>query len=207
MKNLSPFYRTLKWALEETWPMLSLFLVIITVTRITDIMINKKKIVLYRDILTLLSIIYILMLYFLLLSTEFATTGVNLIPFREMTRYSIGSKSFFYNVIGNIVLFIPFGFIICDFFKGKKIKHVVIPSFITSLSAELIQFQIGRAFDVDDVILNTLGALIGFMIYISIQQIRKKLPEVLQKNWFYNIFAVLLLTVVVLVIGGIWWWH
>ena len=207
MKNLSPFYQTLKWALVETWPMLALLIVIITITRFSDIIINKKKIVLYRDILSLLSIMYILMLYFLLLSTEFAASGVNLIPFREMSRYSIGSKSFFYNVIGNIALFIPFGFIVSDFVKGRKIIHVVIPSFVTSLTAELIQFQIGRAFDVDDIILNTMGALIGFMIYISLQQIRKLLPNALKKNWFYNIFAILLLALVVVVIGGIWWWH
>ena len=207
MKNLSPFYQTLKWALEETWPMLMLFLVILTVTRITDIIINKKKIVLYRDILTLLSISYILMLYFLLLSTDFAASGMNYIPFREMTRYSIGSKSFFYNVIGNIALFIPFGFIISEFLKAKKISHVIIPSFIISLSAEIIQLKIGRAIDVDDIILNTVGALIGFMIYISLREINNKLPEVLKKNWFYNIFAILLLAGVIIIIGGIWWWN
>ncbi len=207
MKNLSPFYQTLKWALEETWPMLMLFLVILTVTRITDIIINKKKIILYRDILTLLSIIYILMLYFLLLSTDFAASGMNYIPFREMTRYSIGSKSFFYNVIGNIALFIPFGFIISEFLKAKKISHVIIPSFIISLSAEIIQLKIGRAIDVDDIILNTVGALIGFMIFISLREINNKLPEVLKKNWFYNIFAILLLAGVIIIIGGIWWWN
>ena len=204
MGNLSPFHSTLKWALESTWPMLTLFLVIIMISRISFIIINKEKVVLYKDVFILLSILYLLMLYFMLLSTEYSTSGVNLYIFREMSRYNIGSKSFFYNVIGNIVLFVPFGFILSYFIKAKKIRHVVIPSFIVSLSAEIIQYQIGRAFDVDDVLLNTLGALIGFMIYISLREIKYKLPEFLRKNWFYNTLSIILLIGVIMLIVSIW---
>ena len=205
MENLSPFYKTLKWALEEIWPMLTLFLIIILVVRITDVIINKKSIIIYRDILSLLSVIYLLVLYFLLLSTEFALSGINFMPFREMTRYSIGSKSFYYNVVGNIAVFIPFGFIIGDAIKAKKIKHVLIPCMIVSLSVELIQLVIGRAFDVDDIILNSLGGLIGFLIYISLQLLKNHLPSFLQKNWFYNTIAILLLTGVAIAISALWW--
>ena len=141
----------------------------------------------------------------MLLSTDYSISGINLYLFREMARYSIGSKSFFYNVVGNIILFIPFGFILSYFVKAKKIKHVVIPSFIVSLSAELIQYQIGRAFDVDDILLNTIGALIGFMIYISMREIKYKLPEILRKDWFYNTLAILLLVGVSMLIVSIWW--
>lgn len=204
MGNLSPFHSTLKWALESTWPMLTLFLVIIMISRISYIIINKEKVVLYKDIFILLSILYLLMLYFMLLSTEYSTSGVNLHIFREMSRYRIGSKSFFYNVIGNIILFVPFGFILSNSIKAKKIRHIIIPSFIVSLSAEIIQYQIGRAFDVDDVLLNTMGALIGFMIYISMREIKYKLPEFLRKDWFYNILSILLLIGVILLIISIW---
>ncbi len=204
MGNLSPFHSTLKWALQSTWPMLTLFIVIIMISRISFIIINKEKVVLYKDIFILLSILYLLMLYFMLLSTDFSISGVNLYLFREMTRYSIGSKAFVYNVIGNIALFVPFGFILSYFIKAKKIRHVVIPSFIVSLSAELIQYQIGRAFDVDDILLNTIGALIGFMVYISLREIKYKLPDFLQKNWFYNTLAILLLIGVIMLIISIW---
>ena len=204
MGNLSPFHSTLKWALESTWPMLTLFIVIIMISRISYIIINKKKVVLYKDVFILLSILYLLMLYFMLLSTEYSTSGVNLHIFREMSRYSIGSKSFFYNVMGNIALFVPFGFILSYFIKANKIRHVIIPSFIVSFSAEIIQYQIGRAFDVDDIILNTTGALIGFMIYISLREIKHKLPEFLQKNWFYNTLSIILLAGVIMLIVSIW---
>lgn len=204
MSNLSPFHSTLKWALESTWPMLALFIVVITISRISYIVINKKKVLLYKDIFVLLSVLYLLMLYFMLLSTEFSSSGSNLYLFREMARYKIGSKSFFYNVIGNIALFVPFGFILSYFVKARKIKHVVIPTFIVSLSAELIQYQIGRAFDVDDILLNTMGALIGFMIFISLREIKSKLPDVLKRNWFYNTLSILMLIGVIMLIISIW---
>ena len=121
-----------------------------------------------------------------------------------MARYKIGSKSFFYNVIGNIALFVPFGFILSYFVKARKIKHVVIPTFIVSLSAELIQYQIGRAFDVDDILLNTMGALVGFMIFISLREIKSKLPDVLKRNWFYNTLSILMLIGVIMLIISIW---
>ena len=205
MENLSPFYKTLRWAFKEIWPMLALFIIIIAVIRFTDIIINKKKIILYRDILSLISICYILLMYFLLLSTEFASSGVNFIPFREMARYDIGSKAFFYNVIGNIAVFIPFGFIISDLVKAKRIRHVVIPSILVSLSVECIQLFIGRAFDVDDIILNSLGGLLGFIIYISLYELREKLPNFLKKNWFYNIISVIMLVALGIIISSLWW--
>ena len=93
-----------------------------------------------------------ILLYYLLLSTEEASSGFNIMPFTEITRYKIGSKSFFYNVIGNIVLFIPFGYIISDYLKSKKIGCIFVLSAIVSLTAEVIQYNIGRAFDVDDIL-------------------------------------------------------
>ncbi len=205
MSNLSPFQSTFKWALESTWPMLCLFIVILVVSRLSYIIINKKRIVLYNDIFVLVSILYVLLLYFMLLSTDYASLGINLYPYREMSRYVIGSTAFFYNVIGNILIFIPFGFILSHSIKASRIKHIVIPSFIVSLSVEIVQYYIGRTFDVDDVILNTVGALVGFMIYISFRHFRDKLPNSLKKEWFYNTLAVLTLLGGIIFIISIWW--
>ena len=177
MKNLSPFYDTFYWAIKNTWPMLTLFIVILTVLKVTHVIINKEKMTLYKEFYNLLAIIYILLLYFLLLSTENASSGFNFVPFREMTRYSIGSTSFFYTVIGNIGLVVPFGYFVSDYLKAKKTSHILIVSILISLTAELIQYKIGRAFDVDDIILNVVGAIIGFMCYISVIAIKHHLPK------------------------------
>ena len=129
---------------------------------------------------------------------------MNFTPFKEMTRYSIGSKAFFYNVIGNIVLFIPFGYFVSDYLKAKKIHHILIPSVLISLTAELIQYKIGRAFDIDDIILNFLGAILGFMCYISMRAIKNHLPKILQNNIFYNILAIIVIIIIIALFGSIW---
>ena len=143
MGNFLTFFDTLKYTLINTWPMLVLFIVILTVVRLSNVIINKEKFVFYQDFYRLLGILYILLLYYLLLTTEGASRGVNFIPFTEMTRYSLGSKSFFYNVIGNIALFIPFGFFVTGTVKAKKISEITIITLIISLTAELIQYRIG----------------------------------------------------------------
>lgn len=204
MDNLSPFYETFYWAINNTWPMLTLFTIIMLVLKITKVIINKDHFTFYKEFYNLLFIIYILLLYYLLLSTEKAASGINFIPFKEMTRYNIGSKLFFYNVIGNIVLFIPFGYFVSDYLKAKKIHHILIVSILISLTAETIQYKIGRAFDIDDIILNVLGAIIGFMCYISMRAIKNHLPKFLQNNIFYNIIAIIILIMIIFLFGSIW---
>lgn len=204
MQNLTPFYETLYNTLSNTWPMLTLFIAIITILKLTRVFINNDKFIFYKEFYNLLFIIYILLLYYLLLGTENASSGMNFIPFKEITRYSIGSKSFFYNVIGNIVLFIPFGYFVSDYLKAKKTHQILIVSTLISLTAELIQYKIGRAFDVDDIILNVLGAILGFMCYISIRAIKNHLPSILRSNWFYNLLAIIVIIIIVLLFGNIW---
>ena len=201
MGNFLTFFDTLKYTLINTWPMLALFIVILTVVRLSNVIINKEKFVFYQDFYRLLGILYILLLYYLLLSTEGASRGVNFIPFTEMTRYSLGSKSFFYNVIGNIALFIPFGFFVTGTVKAKKLSEITIITIIISLTAELIQYRIGRAFDVDDIILNTTGSILGFVVYSGVSGIASKLPKFLQNNIFYNILAVLVLIGIILLLS------
>jgi|SRR5882672_1285489 len=75
------------------------------------------------------------------------------------------------NTLGNIALFLPFGILlplVSDRFHGMK--RVVLLAAGVSLSIETIQFLsrfIGspRAVDIDDVLLNTLGAWLGFVVY------------------------------------------
>lgn len=204
MTSLKPFFETLRTTLAASWPMLTLFIVILAVMRISQIIINKEKITFYKEFYDLLTIIYVLLLYQMLLSTENASSGINIIPFKEITRYEIGSTLFFYNVIGNIALFIPFGYFMSDKLKAKKTTHIIIISAIISLTAELIQYKIGRAFDIDDVLLNVTGAIIGYFVYTIIQQIKHKLPNALKNNIFYNILAILVILIIIIIFGSIW---
>ncbi len=70
-------------------------------------------------------------------------------------------------VIGNILMFIPFGFLLPTVFKRlSSFKKAVIIIFSFSFSIEFIQYFIGRSSDIDDLILNTLGGSLGFMLYV-----------------------------------------
>lgn len=204
MRNLTPFYETLYNTINNTWPMLTLFIAIIIILKLTKVFIHNDKFIFYKEVYSLLFIVYILLLYYLLLGTENASSGMNFIPFKEITRYSIGSKAFFYNVIGNIVLFIPFGYFVSDYLKAKKTHQILIVSTLISLTAELIQYKIGRAFDVDDIILNVLGAILGFMCYISIRAMKNHLPSLLRSNWFYNLLAIIVIIIIIFLFGNIW---
>ena len=53
--------------------------------------------------------------------------------------------------------------------------------------------NIGRSFDIDDIILNVCGGIIGYYIYKFKEKIKNIIPEFLKKNWIYNILWVLIL--------------
>ena len=186
-------------SIDNMWPMLTIFLVVIAVVRVAAIKNNNEKLVFYKEFSNLLFIIYILLLYELLTRAELNTVrGYNLVPFSEMFRYEIGSTSFYLNVVGNIVIFIPFGYLISTYIKPKRILSILIVSVISSATVEFVQLCIGRSFDVDDIILNSLGAIIGFLIYIGLGAIKKHLPGIFKKDIIYNILCFIILIIMVL---------
>ena len=205
MEKINSFIYTFKTAINEIWPMLTLLLIIYVVIRITYLLIHREHFCFYKEIYFLLTITYVLFLYYLLLGLENpASYGVNMIPFREITRYKIGSNLFVYNVIGNIAVFIPFGLFLNNILKSKRVIYTILIAIIISLTAEVIQYKIGRAFDVDDVILNTFGAVIGYYIYRLIMFTNDKLPEFFRKSWFYNIICILILSAFIVFMLFVW---
>ena len=77
-------------------------------------------------------------------------------------------------IIINIVMFIPIGFLLpCCFKLYEKYRCVLITAVIASVSIELLQliFRIGL-FETDDVINNVFGAMIGLGIYIVVKKVK-----------------------------------
>jgi len=98
--------------------------------------------------------------------------GYNLKPFKTINAFmdphpSTSFASRFYNMAGNIALFIPFGFLFPLVFQNRRgFGTVVIAAFLLSLFYEVFQFITGIGqFDVDDLILNTLGGIIGYILF------------------------------------------
>lgn len=84
---------------------------------------------------------------------------INYIPFSDFSMS---------NMIGmalNIVMFIPFGAFLPIYFKYfRKARRTVLAGFLMSLSIEVLQLFTFRATDVDDLMMNTIGALAGYGI-------------------------------------------
>ncbi len=178
--------------LKDIWPMLTIFLVVIVSIRLTYLHVNHERFVFYREFLNLVFVIYALLLYNLLTNSELNdVSGFNLIPFTEIMRYKIGTTGFYWNVIGNVLLFLPFGYFVSGYVKATKVSHILGISFITSATVEFVQYFIGRSFDVDDILLNVVGAILGFLLYIGFTAIKRHLPRFFRSDTFYNILCFL----------------
>ena len=138
---------------------------------------------------SLISLIaYFWLLFEILTMTELnGSGGMNLTPFSEILRYEIGTKMFNYNVLGNIIIFLPFGYLIGQYVNPKNIVPVIITTLLTSGVVEFVQLKIGRSFDIDDIILNVVGGIIGYLLYIGLTAINRHLPDFLKSDLVYNI--------------------
>lgn len=155
-----------------TWPMIALTCVVLISLRVAYLIRNKKKLIFHQDLTMLMFIVYILCLFQIVTTQDVSGEhGINITLFKELTRYELGSRLFYRNVIGNIALFIPFGFFTSFYLKLEKKRFVIFLTMLVSLVIEFIQLNIGRAFDVDDIILNVVGGFLGYLIYRILDKI------------------------------------
>lgn len=86
-----------------------------------------------------------------------------------------GSVDILIQILANIILFIPLGFLLpCCFAKCRRYRYTILSVAILSLTIELIQgiARIGL-FEMDDIIHNTLGACIGAGLYAIVRCLRE----------------------------------
>ena len=74
----------------------------------------------------------------------------------------------------SVIATIVFVFFLCIYNRKNKLKIMTITSVLFSLFIECTQYFSGRYFDIDDIIWNTIGAIIGLLIYSFIQKIASK---------------------------------
>ena len=190
---IAPLSNTIQQVINFTWPMVIISVVIMVSFRISYLIMNKEKFVLYKELLMLIFGVYILCLFQVVTFQDYtAWASNNFIPFKEILRYSITSRLFIKNVLGNMIMFLPFGFFVSYYLKVEKIHMPVVLTLIASLSIELVQLSIGRVFDVDDIILNLLGGIMGYFVYSILRIIGESLPGFCKKEWFLNILSVVL---------------
>lgn len=102
------------------------------------------------------------------------TRSVNLVPFKSLLKDfknipHAGAFKYYTDLFGNILLFVPLPFILLLATKVCKPLHIVAIGFLLSFQIELMQFIFVVGYtDVDDVILNTLGTVLGLYLYRKI---------------------------------------
>ncbi len=132
-----------------------------------------------------LLIVYLLGLaYFLFLAESYGhgvgTYSYNLVPFREIGRFIryrdvLGTRAVVLNLAGNILGFMPFGALLPLLMPStRRIWRIGLLSLEVSLVIELSQllFSLG-CFDVDDLILNTCGGLLGYLVFCLARGLRR----------------------------------
>ena len=138
---------------------------------------------------TVLFLIYILaLIYFLFFAERFSGVEFaqreyhyNLTPLQEIRRFwiyreQLGVFAVVTNLLGNVIGFIPYGFILPVIArKCRSGFFIILSGFGISLLVETIQLitKVG-CFDVDDLILNTLGAALGYLAFAVCNYLRRK---------------------------------
>ncbi|SES42675.1 VanZ family protein [Psychrobacillus sp. OK032] len=116
-------------------------------------------------------------------------TGVNLQLFRVVKEtynaivYLGFWQPFYINFLGNIILFMPIGFLLPLLYRRMMyFPNTVIIGLCISLFIEFTQIPQNRSSDVDDLWLNTLGAFLGYLFYIFIYRCFPAFAKTFKKN-------------------------
>lgn len=145
-----------------------------------------------KDILFINTVMYVylsLVLYFTLMpiitSLPFMFNHpyktMNLVPFIDVLN---GRGDFIRQVGLNVIMTIPFGFLLPLTKEKAKIREVIFYTFILSLSIELLQPLINgfRSADITDLITNVLGGMIGYIIYFIFKPITTKILNYIKNS-------------------------
>ena len=182
---------------HSVWPMIFIFTIIIVSIRLVYIFNNKENFVLHKELLMLCFIIYILLLYYIVTFQDNNYGTNNFVPFREIFRYDVNSRLFLKNVIGNVLLFVPFGIFVTYYVKNDKVYQTLFLSILVSCSIEFAQSVIGRTADIDDVILNTIGGILGYIIFKFGGKLVDKLPRFMKSQVFLDVLCLVIILFII----------
>lgn len=131
-----------------------------------------------KTIFLVLLIAYLLLLsYLTFLSQHYGREvehcSINIMPFRTIIEFLTSGyniKTITTNLVGNIAAFIPMGFLLPIVFnRMNRLRKVIYLSFLAALMIEFMQYilRVGAS-DIDDVILNVLGAIVGYWVFMLV---------------------------------------
>lgn len=123
----------------------------------------------YKILISFYSIFLLYLMFFGFGRSQYNINIVRLLPMISTFNFAketIVWKTIIINIFGNIILFMPFGFLGIVFPKLNNFKTLIINFLSAIILIESLQYfsRLG-VFDIDDVILNTFGVAIGFWVY------------------------------------------
>ena len=95
-------------------------------------------------------------------------SDINLVFMKETLKLTHGQSllDFFYNSLGNVLWFIPFGFLFPTVIQKKSMVGTILAGGCLSVIIESLQFVLETGVsDIDDVFFNVCGTIIGFILY------------------------------------------
>ena len=95
-----------------------------------------------------------------------AERSLNLIPFQFITEtWAMEARKQITQTIANVVMFLPLGFVFpVAFKKARTFWKTTVYMMLFSFFIEFVQYFIGRSADIDDLMLNTLGGILGYLV-------------------------------------------
>lgn len=159
-------------------------IVISTIVYINSQLKNKKRTSLYNAGIILLSVVMVIIFSLTGVSPisgfniEIRIDEISFIPFRGIIEMLQGGLTLhtFVNILGNIIMFMPMGFLLPLLFSNLySLKKTVAVGFGTSLLIEFTQLFLIRATDIDDLILNTLGTMLGYLVFLTFKKLLSRL--------------------------------
>lgn len=193
-------------ALSDNFSMIFIFSVVVVTIRLVYLYVHKEKFIFYKEMFMFSFLIYALLLFYVVTFQDVNYGTNNFTPFKEILRYEVGSNVWIKNIVGNIILFIPYGIFVSFLLKTRKFQPILIISAITSLVIEYTQLKIGRTFDIDDIFLNIIGGFAGYLIYIIIDTLEMHLPAFTKRTWFKNLCAIVILLILIFIYTNFSFW-
>lgn len=138
----------------------------------------------FKDIIRGVSVVALVVLLVLLYCStviyrkDGVETGINLMPFWSYYAIMDGKEQMVLEKILNVLVYIPIGFLCGIVFKEKKLKYAIIIGAASSVMIEISQYLFEKGFaELDDVIHNTAGCMVGCGLYLLLAYIYRRLVK------------------------------
>lgn len=126
-----------------------------------------------RYVMAIMLVEYVFLLFCstVLFREDYGKGQYNYLPFWSYVEIYYGDKLLLPQIIMNVMVFIPVGFLLSAFANSMRWWKVMLTGFMISSSIEVMQFLFRRGFsELDDIFHNTIGCLIGLILWAIVKK-------------------------------------